>query len=753
MKNDVTIAICLHKRIGYLSELIQRLSRQQTAPPFELLCILNQSPADVAAAVRAVLSRFDGQARVLEEPELGLSHARNRAIVECHTPWLAFLDDDAIPRENWLAMLISEAMRVNAKAAGGKTILRWDFERPTWFKPEHEKWFSCVDLGLDTRPLNDTEYIVGANTLYHTDIFRDGLRFDVRLGRVADDLISDEETALNKIIRQKGNKVYYIGSAIVEHIVDSARVTPQWIAERIFAQGRSFRVRYGIYSNKAEFKAETDRRLSAFWAFLSDFANYSSANSHKWRDDFAMLAGYAWQHYKLNGYSVVDFDSKEMKNLAALAEDWGRRQFDFFFSHQIAQLPAGYSVAIVGGGITGKWVYDLCEKAGVRVVVILDDYVTGQLTPLPVVPINCISQFKVDTVILATLRNEQLIKELLSKAGYKGPVICQVKPNHQGVRTASVFPLSSGAKPRDGLPGRDWPVNVQIETTSVCNARCIICPYVKSWNMQNPGFMSEELRQKILSDLESYHIGKLCLYLQNEPMCDKNWFQTAGEAVKRLKFDRFEISTNASLLNTKRADELCSLLKNIPHEVWISFQGADHESYERIMGLKLDQTLNNLEYFLKLAAKEELAVRVHGFGAPRDPKGKGEKLFTREAYNAFLNKFADERGIPRFPVRFYLYHDRAGQLSDKRFSSGFRRESLQGFYCHRLDTWLHILYTGHVTGCCNDFNRELLLGNLNHQTIKEYFRSEPYKTFRDKGLGLLPSEPDFMCKRCAAPGG
>jgi len=56
MKNDVTVALCLHKRTKYLPELLQALAQQQTPPPFELLCILNQCSADVRIAVHAALA-------------------------------------------------------------------------------------------------------------------------------------------------------------------------------------------------------------------------------------------------------------------------------------------------------------------------------------------------------------------------------------------------------------------------------------------------------------------------------------------------------------------------------------------------------------------------------------------------------------------------------------------------------------------------------------------------------------------------
>jgi len=748
---ETTVAICIHKRITQLPELVRCLANQRNAPPFETLFILNASPEETVKAVNDATRGYHGRFRLIEEPRTGLSYARNRAIEECRTPWLAFIDDDAVPHPGWLAALVGEACRVGAVVAGGKTVLRWDFERPRWFEAKYDHWLSFKDFGPVTRRLAGNEFVVGANVLYRTSIFSDGLRFDTRLGRIGDNLISDEETILNNTIKDKGYDIFYIGTAVVDHIVSPERTNPEWMTKRAFDQGRSYRLRYLAVPSETNLNAEKKRRLPLFWSSLKDFLLDSVANSHPGWEDYVRAAGFAWEHFsRLDAAEVPSAGVNDM-HLMKLAEDWGRKQFDFFFSHQIAKFPAGYTVAIVGAGITGKWIYDLCAKAGVQVAAMLDDYLKEQLTPAPVVPINYLARLKMDAVILATLRNEKLLRNLLVKAGYSGTVISQAKPAHKDVLTS--FAFSRSVKPLDGLPGRDWPLNVQLQTASACNARCLICPYSSSWHKQNPGMMDAKLLEKILADLEQYHLGKLCIYLQNEPLCDKRWLDIARDAIKRLKFDRFEISTNASLLKPKSADILCSLLKDIPHEVWISFQGADRESYERIMGLELDQTLNNMEYFLKLAAREELTVRVHGFGIPRHASGKATILFNHEQYNAFLNRFADERGIPRFPVRFLQYHDRAGHLTDPAFNSYIHRDSLKDFYCPRLDTWLHVLYTGEPIVCCNDYHREAVLGDLRSQTIREYFRSQKYRTFRDMALGLLPSEADFICKRCSCVGG
>lgn len=322
----------------------------------------------------------------------------------------------------------------------------------------------------------------------------------------------------------------------------------------------------------------------------------------------------------------------------------------------------------------------------------------------------------------------------------------------------SRMPLAEGLyslapKPRDGLPGRDWPLHVQLETASFCNGRCTICPYHGSWLAKHPGKMDEALYERILSDLSQYKLGKLCVYLQNEPFADKRWFDMARQAIRRLNFQHFEVSTNLVLLDEQGIKDLIAMVRPIPHDIWISFHGADRESYERIMGLDFDKACANIETFARIAGPAGIKYRIHGYGLPYDTGSKAERLFDENQYKAFFDSFAKERGLSSLPIRFFKYHDRAGALADAKHSFNFHRESLKGFYCHRLDTWLHIRYTGEVISCCNDYSMDNVLGNLTKQTIEEFFKSPPYFDFRDKGLGLTDSNADFICKCCIKPGG
>ena len=91
-----TAAICTHRRPELLARCLQALAPQR-APHLAVL-VVDNAPLDDATA--RVVERFPGVRYVREERQ-GLDYARNRALAECATDVLAFLDDDTVPCRGW----------------------------------------------------------------------------------------------------------------------------------------------------------------------------------------------------------------------------------------------------------------------------------------------------------------------------------------------------------------------------------------------------------------------------------------------------------------------------------------------------------------------------------------------------------------------------------------------------------------------------------------------------------------------------
>jgi hypothetical protein len=307
--------------------------------------------------------------------------------------------------------------------------------------------------------------------------------------------------------------------------------------------------------------------------------------------------------------------------------------------------------------------------------------------------------------------------------------------------------------------GRSIPqnrINVQIQSVSSCNGKCSFCPYQGSWHQKNPGIMSWENYKKIIDQLKGYKIVKFCPYLENEPLLDKEIFNKIRYALENLDIELLELSTNLSALSEHFLDEIGEIFPAINHEIRISFHGVDKISYEHIMGLSFEQALFNVSRLVRLAQELPLKIDIRGAGTPKSANGNLRSWFGEEKYLDFWKKqLAPFKNKPS--VKFLRYHDRAGsiQLKDKGMSfNSIARESLDNFYCSRFDKWMHFLYTGEPILCCMDYNRETSFDDsITNKTIEELYASQRYIDLIKRGTGMMPSEDNFICKRCFSPGG
>ncbi len=305
------------------------------------------------------------------------------------------------------------------------------------------------------------------------------------------------------------------------------------------------------------------------------------------------------------------------------------------------------------------------------------------------------------------------------------------------------------------IPADHPPLNVQLQTTSACNGRCVFCPHPESWQREHPGVMAEPLFRRIIRQLEGRRVGKLLPYLENEPLCDPDIFARLDHALARLDPTMLNLATNAALLDAAHLDDLARVCRGVKHELWISFHGADRESYEAITGLPFARTLDNVVALMDRAQTDDLNLRIRGAGQPRLDDDDLPRWFDEASYRAFWDGIFARHRFRRLPVvEFFSYHDRAGNVRRNQASFGDRvRRDLTGAYCMRVDCWLHFLYTGELILCCMDYRKETVLGDASRQDLDQIFASPTYLELARRAAGLEEAEEEFICRRCCSPGG
>jgi glycosyltransferase involved in cell wall biosynthesis len=135
-KLGVSVVICCHNSEGLLPATITHLKTQRfNEQDWEVLVIDNASVDRTPLVARECWGEDSPVAmRIVHEPRLGLSFARERAFEEARYEVLSFIDDDNWIAPGWIAT-VSECMSANPKlgAIGSINTAVADSAFPDWF--------------------------------------------------------------------------------------------------------------------------------------------------------------------------------------------------------------------------------------------------------------------------------------------------------------------------------------------------------------------------------------------------------------------------------------------------------------------------------------------------------------------------------------------------------------------------------------------------------------------------------------------
>jgi glycosyltransferase involved in cell wall biosynthesis len=238
---QATVIICTHDRAEVLADCLRGLARLQPPPGGAEVVLVDNASTDATPDVaRALGPAIPVPFRSVREDALGLSHARNRGVAEAKGGILAFLDDDAVCRPDWLVRLVDAYGRhPDAECVGGRILLDWKTPMPPWWTPSLDHHLSAIDYGDAEKPLTYPDYPYGANISFRRGVFERGLRFDPDLGRKGGRLGAGEEMKLGLEIEATGGAIWYAPAAVVLHRADASRAQAGYLFRKSFLHGRS----------------------------------------------------------------------------------------------------------------------------------------------------------------------------------------------------------------------------------------------------------------------------------------------------------------------------------------------------------------------------------------------------------------------------------------------------------------------------------------------------------------------------------
>lgn len=289
----------------------------------------------------------------------------------------------------------------------------------------------------------------------------------------------------------------------------------------------------------------------------------------------------------------------------------------------------------------------------------------------------------------------------------------------------------------------DFPNNIQIETTSRCNATCGFCPYPEVSKTQPQGAMDQDLFERLIDEISWHRVQLLQPFLNNDPLMDPQIVPRLELMIRKNPRTRICVTTNGSLLRPPVARALAAMPLETIH---ISSNGLTPGVYRETMGLDAWAILQNVNILW-----DELRRR-------------GSK--TRLVVTAILMK-QNQREVERMRdywrargVEFFLnpLNDRAGNITTEKyvqllpFSNDLAQSQFQETRmtsCASIYSFLGILWNGDTVTCCQDWRRTHMMGNLRSTTIYELWHGVQYRRMRSySDQGRLDELP--LCSDCGS---
>jgi MoaA/NifB/PqqE/SkfB family radical SAM enzyme len=273
--------------------------------------------------------------------------------------------------------------------------------------------------------------------------------------------------------------------------------------------------------------------------------------------------------------------------------------------------------------------------------------------------------------------------------------------------------------------GRDeapLPEIVQIESTNICNAKCVFCPRDDMHRKQ--GVMDMALFRKIVDECATLGIEHVRMHNYGEPFVDRSLVEKVRYAKER-GIPQVGMISNGSLITEAAAR---GMIEAGLDAINISVDASGREVFESTrLGLKYDKVIGNIERLVKI--REELNRR----------RPKLILSFVRQNNSVDEQAFIEHWRRIADKIHITDLHNWAGTLN---------QESDVNYPCYRPWLTFTVLWDGRVSLCCADFDGRTVLGDLRTSTIGEIWNSDAYRGVRRQHLES--GGPD-ICRSCDLP--
>ncbi len=300
----LSVIICTYNRDKYILPLLKSIAAN-TLPFSEYeLIVVDNNCTDNTRGICMQFAADNPQVnfKLVNEPEQGLSAAKNCGIRNSNGELIVYIDDDALVDSNYLQDYADwfEA-HPNTMAAGGPILpLYEEGYEPAWMSPYTRALLTAwMDYGKKVRKYPKGRYPGGGNAAYRKHVFDRVGMFNTCLGRKGGNLMGSEEKDIFDKMARLGMEVLYLPTPVLHHSIPAAKLGPDYFNRLTVQMGKSERER-----TKALGTGKYLKRLFQ--------------ETVKWGGTLVLLAGYTISLHPAKGIKLVKFRKNVTRGLLDL---------------------------------------------------------------------------------------------------------------------------------------------------------------------------------------------------------------------------------------------------------------------------------------------------------------------------------------------------------------------------------------------------------------------------------------------------
>ena len=230
--DHISVCVCTYNRPHLLERLLAGLSNQVTRGRFwySVVVVDNDRLQSARITVSTIAEKAPVDITYVSEPEKNISLARNRAVQNAMGNYLAFIDDDEFPGEDWLLNLYNTCQMSNADGVLGPVLPHYEVEPPEWVVKGRLHSRNEFKTGTILRNSKDTRT---GNVLLAMMIF-DKMQdpFDLQFGRTG-----GEDTEFFRRMMGEGRVFAWCNEAPVYENVPPERMKRSYLLRRALLRG------------------------------------------------------------------------------------------------------------------------------------------------------------------------------------------------------------------------------------------------------------------------------------------------------------------------------------------------------------------------------------------------------------------------------------------------------------------------------------------------------------------------------------